>query len=70
MCVQKEVKIKKGMYFLCNIQLNCPAIRHQDYVIIFAVEVRFQIGDQFWIPYQTLHRTCYLFFVNPQNMLV
>ena len=32
-----------------HLQLDCPSVRHWDYVITFAVEVRFQIRDQFWI---------------------
>ena len=45
------------------IQLDCPSVRHWDCVITVAVEVRFQIQDQFWIPQGKLHRACYLNFV-------
>ena len=31
------------------LQLDCPSGGHCDYAVIFAVEVRFQIRDQFWI---------------------
>ena len=35
---------------LSELQLDCLSFRHWEYVIAFAVGVRFQIRDQFWIP--------------------
>ena len=46
------------------LQLDCPSVRHWDVVTTFAVEVRFQIRDQFWIPQPKLHGACYLRFFN------
>ena len=51
------------------LQLDCPPDGHWDYADIFAVEVQFQIRDQFWIPQPKLHGTAYIldFFAKPQN---
>ena len=46
-----------------SLRLDCPSIAHWDYVGIFAVEVRFQIRDQFWIPKPKLHEAKYLIFL-------
>ena len=41
------------------------------YAGIFAVAVRFQNQDQFWILHQKLHGACIFdFFKNPQNEVV
>jgi len=54
-----------------QVQLDCPSDGHWDCAGIFAVEVRFQIWDQFWIPQPKLHGAKYLmFFVKHQNGLV
>ena len=45
-----------------KVRLDCPPDAHWDYAGIFAVEVRFQIQDQFWIPQPILHGTKYLIF--------
>ena len=53
------------------VQLDYPSVRHWEYIITFAVEVQFQIRDQFWIPHQNLHEAYYLdFLVTSQNVLV
>ena len=53
------------------VQLDCLSVRSWDPIITFAVEVQFQIRDQFWIPQPKLHRQKYLiFFVKSQNGLV
>ena len=44
------------------VQLDCLLVRSWDPVITFAVEVRFQIQNQFWIPQPKLHKACYLTF--------
>ena len=52
-------------------QLDCPSVKSWDIVITFAVGVRFQIWDQFWITQPKLHGAWYLIFVvKPQNMLI
>ena len=43
-------------------QLDCPSDGHWDYAGIFAVDIRFQIRDQFWIPQPKLHWVKYLIF--------
>ena len=45
-----------------SLQLDCPSVRHWDYVITFADEVQFQFRDQFWIPQGKLHEASYLDF--------
>ena len=49
------------------LQLDCPSGGHWDYAGIFAVEVRFQIKDQVWIPQPELDETKFIldFFVKP-----
>ena len=37
------------------LQLDCQSDGHWDYASIFAVKVRFQTRDQFWIPQPKLH---------------
>ena len=44
------------------VQLDWPSIADWAYASIFAVEVRFQIQDQFWIPQLELHGACILGF--------
>ena len=44
----------------CRIQLHSPSVRHWNYIITTAVEVRFQSGDPFWIPQEKLHDAYYL----------
>ena len=56
-------------YTLKSLKLDCPSDGHWDYAGMFAVEVEFQIRDQFWIPPLKLHKSKYLFF-KPQNGLV
>ena len=46
------------------VQLDCSRVAEWVYACIFAVEVRFQIRDQFWIPQLKLHGECDL-----QNIL-
>ena len=50
--------------------VNQLHIAHWDYIIHFAVEIPFEIRDQFWVPHQKLHGACYLDFVKSQNMLI
>ena len=51
------------------IQLDWPYVAGWAYASIFAVAVRFQIHDQFWIPRPKLHGTCTLdFFSKIQKM--
>ena len=53
------------------IQLDWPSIAGWAYASIFAVVVRFQIRDQFWVPQPKLHRACILdFFEKSKNELV
>ena len=49
---------------------DCLSVTSRVYAGMFAVEVRFLIRDQFWIPRPKLHGTKYLIFVKPQNGLV
>ena len=52
-------------------QLDYPSDGHWNYADIFAVEVRFQIRDQFWVLQLKIHWTKYLIFLaKPQNGLV
>ena len=44
------------------VQLDSPSDEYWDYADIFAVEVRFQIRDLFWIPQPKLHGAKYLIF--------
>ena len=37
---------------------------------IFAVNVWFQICDQFWISYRKLHNAWFCFFIKPQNRFI
>ena len=46
------------------LQLDCLSVTSRVYAGMFAVEVRFLIRDQFWIPRPKLHGTKYLIFVN------
>ena len=63
---------KLAFYCWRGVQLDCPLVRHWDYITTFAIKVRFKIWDQFWIPQGKLHGTWYIlrFFVKPQHMLV
>ena len=45
-----------------SVQLVWPLITDWAYTSIFAVEVQFQIRDQFWIPQPKLHQACILDF--------
>ena len=40
----------------------CPLVRHWVYTNIFAVNVRFKICAQFWIPHSKLQKSCFLKF--------
>ena len=40
-----------------KLHLNWQSIRYWTHASIFAVDVRFQIREQVWIPRQTLHKT-------------
>ena len=54
-----------------SLQLDWIAIADKAYRGMFAVAVRFQNQDQFWIPHQKLHRACNLdFSEKSQNELV
>ena len=65
--VHKDKRISSKSY----IQLDCPSVTNWDVRITFAVEVRFQIRAQFWIPQPKQHGVWYLVFVvKPQTMLV
>ena len=78
MYLKSKFEAPRGFYLMQNsvrtrlrLQLNCPSDGHWGYAGIFAVEVRFQVRDQFWIPQPKLHGAKYLiFFVKPQNMVV
>ena len=50
-------------FYSTKVQLNCPSDWHRDYGGILAVEVQFQIRDQFWIPHPKLHGSKYLIFL-------
>ena len=53
------------------VQLDWPSIADWAYAGIFAVAVRFQNQDQFWIPQPKLHGACILgFFKKSQNEVV
>ena len=36
-------------------QLDCPSVTNWDVIIAFAMGIRLQIRDQFWIPQPKLH---------------
>ena len=56
------------LQIILTIQLDWLAIADWAYAGIFAVAVRFQNQDQFWIPRQKLHWACILdFFEKSQN---
>ena len=53
------------------VQLDWPSIVGWAYASIFAVAVRFQIQDQFWILWPQLHAACILDFLEKsKNELV
>ena len=58
------------LYSQIYLQMDCPSVRHWAYVSIFAVDVCFQIWDQFWIPHWKCTEHFSGIFVKPQNGFV
>ena len=52
---------------LLGLQLDWPSIAGWAYASIFAVTVRFQIRDQFWIPQPKLRGACILEFLEDEK---
>ena len=62
------VRLKQEAVFYQQLQLDWPSIADWACASIFAVELRFQIWDQFWIPQPERHRACSLiFFLNQKK---
>ena len=58
-----KISFSRNMYSWIANQLDIGTT----YLISFAVEVRFQIQDQFWIPHQKLHRAFCWIFETPKH---
>ena len=61
--VHMQLMVNDNEQWVCHttlLQLDCPSGGHWDYAGIFAVEVRFQIKDQVWIPQPELDETKFI----------